>query len=384
MVLASVHRFIISRVFVLLIIVVEWRVFSFEAERIRRKVESSPKTIQLSRVIGESARMTYKSKDLDFDSALKSSYWKKDTSNISRTDRISLGINRNKTKFWLEIKKVDVHDSGTYSFVVNGTVLRWWLLHIKEEPCGVPLQEKATSCVPFSKLSHPDCPSFPGKPLNVRVSYHLYEGMPIVQVTWTPPNTGFGDLWGYQLYITGKGGHPGHNDCAQINRKKEILHWTFHKNIRYGATYQITVQSMPSHHKNDNNLVHLSVRVPEKCQFKQYMNLLECSCSFINVTAKYTDHKILLEWALPLKDKCQSINKTFTIRWNNIQIPQECTGEEEVKEGYEFIIQLERDKCTRFNYSIKLSGKINEVPIKDVRVTVLIPKVPTQGLQKYW
>ena len=30
---------------------------------------------------------------------------------------------------------------------------------------------------------------------------------------------GFGDLWGYQLYISGKDKHPGHNDCTQMNRK---------------------------------------------------------------------------------------------------------------------------------------------------------------------
>ena len=44
--------------------------------------------------------------------------------------------------------------------------------------------------------------------------------------------------------------------------QKEILSWIFHKTIRYGATYQITVQSMPSRYENDNNLVHQSVQVP--------------------------------------------------------------------------------------------------------------------------
>lgn len=79
----------------------------------------------------ESAKLKYKSKVLDFDNALKRSQWEKNASLISRTDKISFGINKNKRKFWLKIKKVDVHDSGIYSFVVNGTVLRLWQLNIQ-------------------------------------------------------------------------------------------------------------------------------------------------------------------------------------------------------------------------------------------------------------
>ncbi|XP_066030308.1 uncharacterized protein [Pocillopora verrucosa] len=279
MALAIVHRFITPKVFVLLIITVEWTVFSFEAKRIRRNVESPPKSIHVSYVTGESAKLKYKSKVLDFDNALKRSHWEKSASLISRTDKISFGINKNKRKFWLKIKKVDVHDSGIYSFVVNGTVLRLWQLNIQDsslKPCGWPFHEIVTSCVPFSRQSHPNCLSFPGKSLNVQGAYHLYNGIPIIQVNWTAPNTGFGDLWGYQVYISGKEGHLGHYDCVQINRKKEILSWIFHKTIRYGATYQITVQSMPSRYENDNNLVNQSVQVPEKCQFKVYKNSSGC------------------------------------------------------------------------------------------------------------
>ena len=35
---------------------------------------------------------------------------------------------------------------------------------------------------------------------------------------------GFSDLWGYQVYITGKDNHPGRYDCHQINSK---VHFTF-------------------------------------------------------------------------------------------------------------------------------------------------------------
>ncbi|RMX51824.1 hypothetical protein pdam_00021955, partial [Pocillopora damicornis] len=166
--------------------------------------ESPPKSIHVSYVIGESAKLKYKSKVLDFDNALKRSHWEKNASLISRTDKISFGINKNKRKFWLKIKKVDVHDSGIYSFVVDGTVLRLWQLNIQVadsslKHCGWPFHEI-------------------GKSLNVQGAYHLYNGIPIIQVNWTAPNTGFGDLWGYQVYISGKEGHLGHYDCVQINR----------------------------------------------------------------------------------------------------------------------------------------------------------------------
>ena len=93
--------------------------------------ESPPKSIHVSYVTGESAKLKYKSKVLDFDNALKRSHWEKNASLISRTDKMSFGINKNKRKFWLKIKKVDVHDSGIYSFVVNSTVLRLWQLNIQ-------------------------------------------------------------------------------------------------------------------------------------------------------------------------------------------------------------------------------------------------------------
>lgn len=81
---------------------------------------------------GESARLIYKSNVLDFDSALKRSHWEKDTQKlISKIDKISFGFNKNKSKFWLKIKNVDDSDSGRYSFVLNGTVLRLWQLHIQ-------------------------------------------------------------------------------------------------------------------------------------------------------------------------------------------------------------------------------------------------------------
>ena len=41
-----------------------------------------------------------------------------------------------------------------------------------------------------ARSDYPECKSFPGSPLNVKVSQdNLREG-PIIQVTWEPPNTG--------------------------------------------------------------------------------------------------------------------------------------------------------------------------------------------------
>ena len=59
-----------------------------------------------------------------------------------------------------------------------------------KKPCAIILLFSASTCVRFSKISYPDCHSFPGKPLNVDVSSHLLNETPIVQVVWNPPNNG--------------------------------------------------------------------------------------------------------------------------------------------------------------------------------------------------
>ena len=77
--------------------------------------------------------MVYKPTDPDFAaSALKFGHWKKNNSlSVQTTDNIVVGIGRNKKRFWLKIGKVDVDDSGLYSFMVNGTVVKQWLLQIQ-------------------------------------------------------------------------------------------------------------------------------------------------------------------------------------------------------------------------------------------------------------
>ncbi|KAJ7377726.1 hypothetical protein OS493_027289, partial [Desmophyllum pertusum] len=144
---------------------------------------------------------------------------------------------------------------------------------------------------------------------------------------------------------------------------------------RYGATYRIFVQSMPSFHKNDTNIRFKDIKVPGKCQFPENTNSSEC-CSIINITAEYSEKKIHLKWLMPLQDQCQEI-KTFIIHWNNIQKPEECHGYKIIKGKYEYIIALEKEECAQFNYSIKLSGKINETETKVFTETVLIPQKKT-------
>ena len=139
--------------------------------------ESPPKSIHVSYVSGESAKLKYKSKVLDFDNALKRSHWEKNASLISRTDKISFGINKNKRKFWLKIKKVDVHDSGIYSFVVNGTVLRLWQLNIQGKVllCNVCTQVLYTSsqkCCNFETIHDMYITFFP---VIIMLCHHLFD-----------------------------------------------------------------------------------------------------------------------------------------------------------------------------------------------------------------
>lgn len=77
-------------------------------------------------MIGELVKLKYKLKVFDFDNVLKRLYWEKNVFFILRIDKIFFGINKNKRKFWLKIKKVDVYDLGIYLFVVNGIVFRLW------------------------------------------------------------------------------------------------------------------------------------------------------------------------------------------------------------------------------------------------------------------
>lgn len=367
----------------LLAVALEWGMnCKAAASSLGDKEKPTPKNY----VVGQTARMTYKpgTREL-FQSSLKFGHWTCNKSIIVTNNYIAIRKNKEKGKLWLRIKNVNTNNSGLYSFMVNGTVLRQWQLHVTEElpaslqgdqktmpPCGGPRPVQVTACLPFSETNYPNCKSFPGPPLNMRVTSYLLKREPVVQVTWEPPNTGRSDLWGYQVHIVGKDWHPGYVDCVQINNKTGNQYWIFVRDVKYRATYEVFVQSMPALHKSDTNLISQNIQILEKCQFLEYQNSNEC-CSLINITAEYIDKKIHVEWAMPSQKHCQEIDM-FRLRWNNIQKPEPCSGETVIEGKLNYTIHLEREECFRFNYSIKLSGRTNKTKwSKMSKVTVLIP-----------
>ncbi|XP_044174079.1 Down syndrome cell adhesion molecule homolog isoform X1 [Acropora millepora] len=311
--------------------------------------------------------------------SLKSGYWTLNSSIILRDGgdlEIGNTTEKGKEKFWLKIRKADIRNSGLYSFMINGSVLRQWEVHVTrgyEEPfssCGRPLRRQVTHCV---HDSYPDCKSFPGSPLNVNVSSHSLKGKPIIEVTWEPPTKGRNDLWGYQVHVVGKDFHAGHSQCQQINNKTGNLHSKFTKHIRYGAAYQVIVQSMPwysSEDGADTNEVSREIRLIDMCEIRS--KSLQC-CSLINVTAEYSDKKITLAWGLPLQEECRQLD-IFRVRWTNLQKPKQCVGKREIKGKFNYTIHLNKE-CSRFNYSIKLDGGSKKADqwSKTSKMIILIP-----------
>lgn len=84
---------------------------------------------------GKTARMIYKPgmKDLNVLSSLaRFGYWTWNKSLIAQDDYFIIRNNTKKGRFWLKIENVNKRNSGLYSFMVNGTVLRQWQLYITE------------------------------------------------------------------------------------------------------------------------------------------------------------------------------------------------------------------------------------------------------------
>ena len=83
--------------------------------------------------VGQTARMIYKPRIRElFQSSLKFGHWTCNKSIIVPNNYIVIGKSREKGRFWLKIKNVNTNNSGLYSFMVNGTVLRQWQLHVTE------------------------------------------------------------------------------------------------------------------------------------------------------------------------------------------------------------------------------------------------------------
>ena len=79
-------------------------------------------------------KITYKPRITDVvRGSLKFGYWTLNSSVILRdSGDLDIGnTTKNGTeKFWLKIRKADVRDSGLYSFMINGSVLRQWEVHV--------------------------------------------------------------------------------------------------------------------------------------------------------------------------------------------------------------------------------------------------------------
>lgn len=101
-------------------------------------------------VTGKTAKMVYKpTNDVLAMNAGKFGRWTRNNSSVVQTDNFVIGGNREKKRFWLKIKSVHVRDSGLYSFRVNNTVVRQFLLQVKGNCKGLfeicVIDDKVTS-----------------------------------------------------------------------------------------------------------------------------------------------------------------------------------------------------------------------------------------------
>ena len=80
-------------------------------------------------------RIAYKARTEDaVRRSLKSGYWTLNSSIILQDGgdlEIGNTTEKGKKKFWLKIRKADIRNSGLYSFMINGSVLRQWVVHVE-------------------------------------------------------------------------------------------------------------------------------------------------------------------------------------------------------------------------------------------------------------
>lgn len=86
----------------------------------------------VSAIAGKPKKMVYKAtNDILAMNAEKFGKWTRNNSSVDQTDYFVVGGNRERKRFWLKIKSVNIRDSGLYSFRVNDTVVGQWLLEVK-------------------------------------------------------------------------------------------------------------------------------------------------------------------------------------------------------------------------------------------------------------
>ena len=87
----------------------------------------------VSAIAGKPKKIVYKAKnDVLALNAQKFGQWTKNNYSVVQTDYLITGTGgkKEKTKFWLRIKSVNIRDKGLYSFRINDTVVGQWQLQV--------------------------------------------------------------------------------------------------------------------------------------------------------------------------------------------------------------------------------------------------------------
>ena len=87
----------------------------------------------VSAIAGKPKKIVYRAKnDVLALNAQKFGQWTKNNYSVVQTDYLITGTggNKEKTKFWLRIKSVNIRDKGLYSFRINDTVVGQWQLQV--------------------------------------------------------------------------------------------------------------------------------------------------------------------------------------------------------------------------------------------------------------
>ena len=80
---------------------------------------------------GGTEKLIFKPKTAD---RVENSYWTLNTSFILQNDAdfaIGSKVVKGKETFWLKIKNADRNNSGLYSFMINGSVVKQWRVYVK-------------------------------------------------------------------------------------------------------------------------------------------------------------------------------------------------------------------------------------------------------------
>ncbi|CAH3014204.1 unnamed protein product [Porites evermanni] len=89
-------------------------------------------TTHVTITAGEKAKMVYKARTKELTlTALEFGQWTYNEVVIVSNSYFLIGNNTTTRRFWLKIREADVSKSGIYSFVVNGTAVQQWELHVK-------------------------------------------------------------------------------------------------------------------------------------------------------------------------------------------------------------------------------------------------------------